>query len=119
MLKVVKFGGSSLANANQVMKVRDIVKSDPARVAVVVSAPGKRFSKDNKITDLLYLCYAHVKYGVDHTSVLELIKSRYQEIVDGLGIELDVDGEFEQIEKNIDCVVSLRLSAILIQQLQQ
>ena len=101
MLKVVKFGGSSLANASQVMKVKEIINSDPARSAVVVSAPGKRFSKDNKITDLLYLCYAHVKYGVDHTSVLELIKSRYQEIVDGLGIDLDVNAEFELIEKNI------------------
>jgi len=101
MLKVVKFGGSSLANANQVMKVKEIINSDPARAAVVVSAPGKRFSKDNKITDLLYLCYAHVKYGVDHSSVLSLIKSRYQEIVDGLGIDLDVDSEFDIIEKNI------------------
>ena len=101
MLKVVKFGGSSLANASQVMKVKEIVSSDPSRSAVVVSAPGKRFSKDNKITDLLYLCYAHVKYGVDHTSVLSLIKSRYQEIVDGLGITLDIDAEFDEIERNI------------------
>ena len=101
MLKAVKFGGSSLANATQVLKVKDIILSDSSRSAVVVSAPGKRFSNDNKITDLLYLCYAHVKYGVDYTSVLELIKSRYQEIVDGLQISLDVESEFKLIDENI------------------
>jgi len=101
MLKVVKFGGSSLAQASQAQKVKDIVMSDISRAAVVVSAPGKRFSKDNKITDLLYLCYAHVKYGVDHANVLELIKSRYEEIVSSLGIEFDVESEFKTIEDNI------------------
>ena len=64
MLKVVKFGGSSLADAAQFEKVRQIVTADPARRVVVVSAPGKRFSADHKITDLLYLCYAHLQYGV-------------------------------------------------------
>ncbi len=65
MLKVAKFGGSSLADEKQFAKVRSIVQSDPGRKVIVVSAPGKRFSKDNKITDLLYLFYAHIKYGVD------------------------------------------------------
>ena len=64
MLKVVKFGGSSLADAAQFEKVRQIITADPARRVVVVSAPGKRFSADHKITDLLYLCYAHLQYGV-------------------------------------------------------
>ena len=59
MLKITKFGGSSVANAQQFKKVKDIVKSDPARRYIVVSAPGKRFSADNKITDLLYLLDAH------------------------------------------------------------
>jgi len=101
MLKVLKFGGSSLAQATQVQKVRNIIMSDPSRSAIVVSAPGKRFSKDNKITDLLYLCHAHVKYGVDYTSVLDLIKSRYEEIVESLGIDFDVASEFKTINENI------------------
>ena len=62
MLKVLKFGGTSMADADQYRKIRDIVRSDPARRIVVVSAAGKRFSDDNKITDLLYLCYAHLQY---------------------------------------------------------
>ncbi|MDY2720044.1 MAG: aspartate kinase, partial [Candidatus Faecousia sp.] len=64
MLKVVKFGGSSMADAVQYQKVRAIVRSDEARRVVVVSAAGKRFSEDHKLTDLLYLCHAHLKYGV-------------------------------------------------------
>jgi aspartate kinase len=101
MLKVLKFGGSSLADSAQFEKVKDIVLRDPARAAVVVSAPGKRFKKDNKITDLLYLCYAHIKYGVDHESILGLIESRYREIASGLGVDLDIDAEFDLIRENI------------------
>lgn len=101
MLKVLKFGGSSLANAAQVLKVRDIVLADPERRVVVVSAPGKRFPKDNKVTDLLYLCFAHVKYGVDYTDILDLIKSRYSEMISELGVELDIEAEFSEIDKNI------------------
>ena len=62
-MKVVKFGGSSMADAGQYRKVRDILMADPARKVVVVSAAGKRFSGDHKLTDLLYLCHAHVQYG--------------------------------------------------------
>ena len=101
MLKVLKFGGSSLADSAQFEKVKDIVLRDPARAAVVVSAPGKRFKKDNKITDLLYLCYAHIKYGVDHESILGLIESRYREIASGLGVDLDIEAEFDLIRENI------------------
>ncbi len=101
MLKVLKFGGSSLADSAQFEKVKDIVLRDPARAAVVVSAPGKRFKKDNKITDLLYLCYAHIKYGVDHESILGLIESRYREIASGLGVDIDIEAEFDLIRENI------------------
>ena len=73
MLKVVKFGGSSLADAAQFEKVRQIVTADPARRVVVVSAPGKRFSADHKITDLLYLCYAHLQYGVSAEGVFSMV----------------------------------------------
>lgn len=101
MLKVVKFGGSSLADAEGFKKVKDIIASDSARTAVVVSAPGKRFSGDNKVTDLLYLCHAHLQYGVDYSAMLDLIKQRFQEIAEGLGIDFDLESEFEDIDRAI------------------
>ena len=101
MLKVAKFGGSSLADEKQFAKVKAIVEADPDRKVVVVSAPGKRFSKDNKITDLLYLCYAHIKYGVDYKPMLETIKERYAEIVKDLHIDFDIEGAFSTIEEDI------------------
>ena len=66
MIKVAKFGGSSLADAEQFKKVKKIIENDENRRIVVVSAAGKRFKEDNKITDLLYLCYAHIKYSVSY-----------------------------------------------------
>ena len=77
MLKVAKFGGSSMADAGQYEKIRDILLSDPARRVVVVSAAGKRFKNDHKLTDLLYLCHAHTQYGVDCTAIFEQITARY------------------------------------------
>ena len=79
-MKVTKFGGSSMADAGQYRKVRDILLADPERKVVVVSAAGKRFSGDHKLTDLLYLCYSHVKYGVDCSPIFEMITSRYLDI---------------------------------------
>ena len=76
MLKVAKFGGSSMADAGQYKKVRDIVLSDPARSVIVVSAAGKRFVGDHKLTDLLYLCHAHIRYGVDCSPVFDMIAER-------------------------------------------
>ena len=84
MLKVLKFGGSSMADAHQLEKVRSIVEADPARRVVVVSAAGKRFKDDHKITDLLYLCYAHLQYGVSCDAVFDMIRSRYLSIRDEL-----------------------------------
>ena len=83
-MKVVKFGGSSMADAGQYRKVRDILLADPERRVVVVSAAGKRFGNDHKLTDLLYLCYAHVQYGVDCSSIFDMIASRYLDIRDEL-----------------------------------
>ena len=80
MIKVAKFGGSSVADAVQFRKVRDIIKSDPSRRLVVVSAAGKRDSKDHKITDLLYLCHAHVTYGVSCKEIFQTISDRFIEI---------------------------------------
>ena len=102
MLKVCKFGGSSMADAGQYRKVRDIILSDPHRRAIVVSAAGKRNSADHKITDLLYLCHAHVQYGVSCDPVFEMITSRYLEIRDELGLELDLETEFAQLKKQLD-----------------
>ena len=102
MLKVAKFGGSSMADAGQYQKVKDILLSDPARKVVVVSAAGKRDKNDHKITDLLYLCHAHTQYGVDCTGVFEMITSRYLQIRDELGIKLDLESEFKELKKRLD-----------------
>ena len=101
-MKVVKFGGSSMADAGQYQKVKDIVLSDPSRRVVVVSAAGKRFKDDHKITDLLYLCYSHTKYGVRCDPIFDMIVSRYCEIRDELGIELDLESDFAALKKRID-----------------
>jgi aspartate kinase len=100
MKKVVKFGGSSLASASQFKKVGDIIRADHSRKYVVPSAPGKRDSKDTKVTDLLYACYDAAATGKDYKSILTQIKARYQEIIDGLILDLDLSSEFDTIEKN-------------------
>ena len=102
MLKVTKFGGSSMADAGQYKKVRDILMADKERRVVIVSAAGKRHSKDHKITDLLYLCHAHTQYGVACDPVFEMITSRYLEIREELGIQLDLETEFAQLKKRLD-----------------
>ena len=101
-MKVVKFGGSSMADAGQYRKIRDILMADPERRVVVVSAAGKRFSGDHKITDLLYLCHAHTQYGVDCSNIFEMIRSRYLEIRDELGIKLDLESEFAALKSGLD-----------------
>ena len=78
--KVVKFGGSSLADAGQFKKVKAIITSDPERRYVVPSAPGKRFSEDTKITDMLYTCQRFASEGKDFSEVLGQIRSRYLEM---------------------------------------
>ena len=102
MLKVVKFGGSSMADAGQYHKIRDIVVADPARQVVVVSAAGKRSGDDHKITDLLYLCHAHSQYGVDCNRVFDMITSRYQQIREDLGITMDLETEFDALKRRLD-----------------
>ena len=100
MSKVVKFGGSSLASAEQFRKVGEIIKADPARKYVVPSAPGKRFKDDTKVTDMLYACYDLAEQDKDFSDALAKIAARYQEIIDGLGLELSLEEEFSLIEKN-------------------
>ncbi len=97
MLKVAKFGGSSMADAEQIRKVCAIIKSDESRKMVVVSAAGKRFPSDHKITDLLYLCHAHIKYGVSCAEVFDKIKRRYIEIRDSLALSTPLEAEFDSL----------------------
>jgi len=100
MSKVVKFGGSSLASAEQFIKVGKIINKDEERRYVIPSAPGKRFSSDTKVTDMLYDCYALADEEKDFMRELDVIKSRYQEIILGLQLKLSLEKEFETIEKN-------------------
>ena len=101
-MKVVKFGGSSMADAGQYRKVREILMADRDRKVVIVSAAGKRFSGDHKLTDLLYLCHSHVKYGVDCSQIYDMIVNRYLEIRDELGLDLQLEPEFIELKKRID-----------------
>ena len=100
MKKVVKFGGSSLASAEQFKKAGDIIRADRERKFVVPSAPGKRSPDDTKVTDMLYACYALAEEGQDFKTELQAIRNRYQEIIDGLELQLSLDKEFQEIEKN-------------------
>ncbi|MBQ7225981.1 MAG: aspartate kinase [Clostridia bacterium] len=112
MLKVLKFGGSSLASGETFEKVKKIVEADSSRAIVIVSAPGKRHSKDMKVTDLLYLCQAHIKYNANFDHLFEEIKSRYQAIYDYCGLKQDLNKEFEEIypklnkKTSVDYIVS-------------
>jgi aspartate kinase len=101
MAKVVKFGGSSLADAKQFQKVGDIIRADAERRYVVPSAPGKRFSKDTKVTDLLYQCYNLAKEGKDFSDPFREIRSRYNEIIQGLALDYSLDEEFARIEEEL------------------
>lgn len=100
MRKVVKFGGSSLASAEQFKKVGNIIHADKERKFVVPSAPGKRDADDTKVTDMLYSCYDLAEAGKDFKAQLQAIRERYQEIIDGLALKISLEEEFKIIEKN-------------------
>ena len=112
MLKVAKFGGSSVAGPEQFRKVKAIIESDDSRKLVVVSAAGKRTSSDHKLTDLLYLCHAHLTYGVPCDDIIADIRSRFTDIRDELGLKLDIGREFDDYvshlskETSVDELVS-------------
>ena len=99
MTKVVKFGGSSLANAGQFSKVGKIIRADESRRYVVPSAPGKRNPKDTKVTDMLYKCYALAEAEQDFTAALKKIQDRYESIINGLNLTLSLNKEFGRIGK--------------------
>ena len=100
MAKVVKFGGSSLASAEQFEKVGSIIRAEEDRRFVVPSAPGKRYKEDTKVTDMLYACYDLAERGKDFKNELAEIKKRYDEIISGLKLDMSLDDEFKEIEKN-------------------
>jgi aspartate kinase len=97
MIKVVKFGGSSLASAEQFKKVGNIIRADEDRKYVVPSAPGKRFPEDTKVTDMLYKCYAEAEAGKNIEKSLKAIEERYNEIIKGLGLKLSLKEQFSYI----------------------
>ena len=100
-VKVLKFGGSSVADAGQLRKIKAIVESDPARRYVVVSAPGKRDKNDSKVTDLLFMLKAQVDHNLPADSLLKVIRDRYVDIADELGIGTDLDSRFEEIAEKL------------------
>ena len=100
MKKVLKFGGSSLASAEQFKKVGNIIRAEESRRYVIPSAPGKRFSDDVKVTDMLYKCYGAAVKGKKFTDLLKDIQERYNEIIEGLGLTLSLEEEFEIIRDN-------------------
>ena len=102
MVKVVKFGGSSLASAEQFKKVGNIIRAEESRRFVVPSAPGKRFSDDTKVTDMLYKCYDEAEAGKNFDKQLKAIEERYNEIIKGLGLKLSLKEQFEIIRKNFE-----------------
>jgi len=101
-VKVAKFGGTSLANAEQIKKVKDIIQNDPDIKYVVPSAPGKRSKDDNKITDLLYLCHAHVENEIPFDDVFRIIHDRYLTIVNELNLAIDIEKPLEEIKSKIE-----------------
>ncbi|MDR0425310.1 MAG: aspartate kinase [Clostridiales Family XIII bacterium] len=96
-VKVAKFGGTSVADAIQIEKIKKIVTSDPDRRYVVVSAPGKRFDSDNKITDLLYLCKAQIDHNAPYDQVFQVVQDRFAAMALTLGVDVDIAGKFEEI----------------------
>ena len=121
-IKVAKFGGSSVADAIQLKKMKQIIEADPERRYVVVSAPGKRFDKDNKITDLLFMCKAQADHNIPYEQLFQVITDRYSAIAYSLGLNLDLESYYDEIRKNLaagcteDYVASRGeyLSAILV-----
>lgn len=101
MIKITKFGGSSVADAEQFRKVKSIIDADPSRRFVVISAAGKRHKKDNKITDLLYLCHSHVLYHVDPSPLLKTITDRFFEIKEALGLSTHIEEEIAEFGKKL------------------
>lgn len=105
-VKVAKFGGSSVADALQIGKIKNIIEKDPDIHYVVVSAPGKRFSDDSKVTDLLYLCKAHIEHNLPYQQIFQVICDRFMAVEVNLGVNVGLKEEFEEIRKNLEAGAS-------------
>lgn len=105
-VKVAKFGGSSVADALQIGKIKNIIENDPDIHYVVVSAPGKRFSDDSKVTDLLYLCKAHIEHNLPYQQIFQVICDRFMAVEVNLGVNVGLREEFEEIRKNLEAGAS-------------
>src|SRR5665647_947937 len=104
-IKVAKFGGSSVADVIQFKKVKTIIHADPTRTIVVVSAPGKRFEADTKLTDLLYLCQTHVEHNLAWDQIFQVVCDRFTAMAMSLGVssdKLDLEKEFDIIKKDLN-----------------
>ncbi len=100
-IKVAKFGGSSVADGIQLTKTKQIIEADPERRYIVVSAPGKRFDGDNKITDLLYLCKTHMEHNLPYDQVFQVVTDRFMAVELNLGVEVDLQEHFDRIKENL------------------
>ena len=105
-VKVAKFGGSSVADALQIEKIRNIIENDEDIKYVVVSAPGKRFSEDSKVTDLLYLCKTHIEHKIPYEQIFQVIYDRFMAVEVNLDVDIDLEHEFEEIKRNLEAGAS-------------
>ncbi|MBI9009178.1 MAG: aspartate kinase [Tenericutes bacterium] len=101
MQKVAKFGGSSVANASQIRKIKSILEADTSREILVTSAIGKDKAHESKLTDLLYLLYAHIEYGIDYNHILKTITDRFLDIKNDLSLSYDIEKEIENLKKEL------------------
>ena len=106
MIKITKFGGSSVANATQFAKVKQIIESDSARRFVVVSASGREHKNDNKVTDLLYLIEAHIKYSVDYHPLFQLIENRFLTMKRELNLTYPIENDLEELKQRLNKTIS-------------
>ncbi|MBR4023959.1 MAG: aspartate kinase, partial [Firmicutes bacterium] len=100
-VKVAKFGGSSVADVIQLRKIKEIIKSDPERRYIVVSAPGKRFEGDNKITDLLYLVKTTMENMLPFEQLFQVVCDRYTAVHANLGLEVDMQSAYDEIKEKL------------------
>ena len=105
-VKVAKFGGSSVADALQIEKIRNIIENDEDIKYVVVSALGKRFSEDSKVTDLLYLCKTHIEHKIPYEQIFQVICDRFMAVEVNLDVDIDLEHEFEEIKRNLEAGAS-------------